>query len=135
MIVSFENKNLPLQKKESQVKRRYFEIWMILYSFCSAAVYPRWHPDGRYIAFSTNLTSQAFHSVHNNLVEVYDSASDLIIYDTETQSIFSHPLIHSSERFETLPEWAPDGKSLYFCSAPAVKMPENYDSIRYDLHP
>jgi len=99
----------------------------------SAAVYPRWHPGGRYIAFSVNQTSQAFHSVHSNHIEVYDSASDLIIFDTESQSIFSNPLIHSSERFETFPEWSPDGKSLYFCSAPAVKMPENYDSLRYDL--
>ncbi len=99
----------------------------------SAAVYPRWHPGGRYVAFSTNKTSQAFHTTDNNLVEVYDSASDLIIYDTETQSIFTHPLIHSPDRFETFPEWSPDGKSLYFCSAPAVKMPENYDSLRYDL--
>jgi Tol biopolymer transport system component len=100
----------------------------------SAAVYPRWHPAGRYIAFSTNKTSQAFHSVHENLVEVYDSASDLIIFDTENQSITSYPLIHSPERFETFPEWSPDGKSIYFCSANAVKMPANYDSLRYDLY-
>ena len=99
----------------------------------SGAVYPRWHPAGRYIAFSTNKTSQAFHSAHNNLIEVYDSASDLVIYDTESQVLFTHPLIHSPKRFETYPEWSPDGKSLYFCSAPAVKMPESYDSLRYDL--
>ena len=99
----------------------------------SAAVYPRWHPEGRYIAFSTNKTSQAFHSIHDNLVEVYDSASYLILYDTETQSISTHPFIHSSARFETFPEWSSDGKFLYFCSAPAVKMPDNYDSLRYDL--
>jgi hypothetical protein len=99
----------------------------------SAAVYPRWHPEGRYVAFSTNQTSQAFHSVHDNLLEVYDSASDLVIFDTESQSLSSHPLFQSSGRFETFPEWSPDGKSLYFCSAPAVKMPENYDSLRYDL--
>ena len=99
----------------------------------SAAVYPRWHPDGRYIAFSTNKTSQAFHTTNQNLIEVYDSASDLIIYDTETQSVYNPPLVHSPKRFETYPEWSADGKSLYFCSASAVKMPENYDSLRYDL--
>ena len=99
----------------------------------SAAVYPRWHPEGRYIAFSTNQTSQAFHSVHDNLVEVYDSASDLIIYDTETQTMSTHPYIHSPQRLETYPEWSPDGRFLYFCSAPAIKMPDNYDSLRYDL--
>jgi len=99
----------------------------------SAAVYPRWHPEGRYIAFSSNQTSQAFHSVHRNLVEVYDSASDLILFDTETQTLSTHPYIHTSQRFETYPEWSPDGRFLYFCSAPAVKMPEHYDSLRYDL--
>jgi len=99
----------------------------------SAAVYPRWHPEGRYIAFSTNTTSQAFHTADENLIEVYDSASDLIILDTETQSIYTNPLVHSAGWLETFPEWSPDGKSLYFCSAPSVKMPENYDSLRYDL--
>jgi len=99
----------------------------------SAAVYPRWHPGGRYIAFSTNKTTQAFHSVHPNLIEVYDTASDLVIYDTQTQTLTSQPSIHSTQCFETFPEWSPDGKYLYFCSAPAVKMPESYDSLRYDL--
>ena len=99
----------------------------------SAAVYPRWHPQGRYIAFSTNKTSQAFHSVHPNLVEVYDSASDLVIYDTETNTLSSHPYIHATQRLETFPEWSPDGRYLYFCSASALKMPENFDSLRYDL--
>jgi len=99
----------------------------------SAAVYPRWHPQGRYIAFSTNLTSQAFHSVDPNLIEVYDSASDLVIYDTQTQSMSSHPYIHASKRLETFPEWSPDGRFLYFCSAPALQMPDHYDSLRYDL--
>jgi len=99
----------------------------------SACVYPRWHPQGRYIAFSTNQTSQAFHSIHPNLIEVYDSASDLVIYDTETQSLSSHTYIHSKQRLETFPEWSPDGRYLYFCSAVAQQMPDKYDSLRYDL--
>lgn len=99
----------------------------------SAAVYPRWHPDGRYVAFSVNKTSQLFHTSDPNLIEVYDSASDLIIYDTETQTISSNSAIHSSGNFETFPEWSPDGKWLYFCSAVAQEMPENYDSLRYNI--
>ena len=99
----------------------------------SAAVYPRWHPQGRYIAFSTNQTAQSFHSVHPNLIEVYDNASDLVIYDTKTQSLSSHPYIHSTQRLETFPDWSPDGRYLYFCSAPAIQMPDHYDSLRYDL--
>jgi len=99
----------------------------------SAAVYPRWHPGGRYIAFSTNVTQQAFHSTDKNKIEVYDKESDIIIYDTQTNTVFTDSLIHSPRSFETFPEWSPDGRYLYFCSAPALPMPEKYDSLRYAL--
>ena len=99
----------------------------------SAGVYPRWHPDGRYVAFSFNSTRQEFHTANENKVEVYDQASGLVIYDTETFTVFTDSLICSPERFETFPEWSPDGKYLCFCSAPARPMPQHYDSIRYDL--
>ena len=99
----------------------------------SAAVYPRWHPEGRYVAFSTNITRQTFHTAHTNKIEVYDSASDLVIFDTETNTIFTDSLIHSEKYFETFPEWSPDGKYLYFCSARARPMPQEYDSLRYSL--
>ncbi|MDR2039249.1 MAG: hypothetical protein LBQ60_15105 [Bacteroidales bacterium] len=99
----------------------------------SAGVYPRWHPNGRFIAFSVNQTSQAFHTVHENLIEVYDRESDIIIYDTEKEVIYISPVIHSADRFETYPEWSPDGKSLFFCSAGAKDMPQEYQSLKYDL--
>ena len=99
----------------------------------SAGVYPRWHREGRYVAFSTNTTRQVFHSIHTNKVEVFDEASNIVIYDTETNTIFTDRLIHSEQSFETFPEWSPDGRYLYFCSAEARQMPNEYDSLRYDL--
>jgi hypothetical protein len=99
----------------------------------SAGTYPRWHPQGKHIAFSVNKTYQAFHSSDRNLIEVYDASSDLIIYNTETQTVGYTSVIHSPSRFETFPEWSPDGKILYFCSAPAKEMPGSYDSLKYDL--
>ncbi|MDR1644845.1 MAG: hypothetical protein LBS05_03320 [Tannerellaceae bacterium] len=99
----------------------------------SAGVYPRWHPGGRYVAFSTNTTRQNFHSVHTNKVEVYDMASDIVVYDTQTNRIFSAPQLNSPNHFETFPEWSPDGAYLYYCTAPARPMPAQYDSLRYDL--
>lgn len=99
----------------------------------SAGVYPRWHPEGRYVAFSVNTTRQEFHTAHNNKVEVYDLDSDIVIYDTETNTIFTDSLISSKSNFETFPEWSPDGQYLYFCSAPECPMPQQYDSLRYDL--
>jgi len=99
----------------------------------SAAVYPRWHPEGRYIAFSTNVTQQGFHTSNKNKVEVFDKESDIIIFDTQTNVIFTDSLFHSPHSFETFPEWSPDGRYLYFCSATAHPMPQKYDSVKYDL--
>ena len=99
----------------------------------SAAVYPRWHPEGRYIAFSTNVTQQRFHTFNQNKIEVFDTESDIILYDTQTNVVFTDSLLHSTHRFETFPEWSPDGQYLYFCSAAARPMPQEYDSVKYDL--
>jgi hypothetical protein len=99
----------------------------------SAGVYPRWHPAGRYVAFSVNSTHQSFHTANPNVIEVYDKQSDLVLYDTEAERIIADSIIHSSARFETFPEWSPDGSSLYFCSAKTQTMPMLYDSLRYDL--
>ena len=99
----------------------------------SAGVYPRWHPDGRYVAFSVNTTSQKFHTTDKNKIEVYDEASDLMLFDTQNNTGSTNELICSKAYFETFPEWSPDGKYLYFCSAKARQMPQEYDSLRYDL--
>jgi hypothetical protein len=99
----------------------------------SAGVYPRWHPGGRYVAFSVNTTRQNFHAVHRNKIEVYDMASDIVIYDTESHRVFTAPALSSEASFETFPEWSPAGDYLYYCSAPARPMPAQYDSVRYDL--
>ena len=100
----------------------------------SAGVYPRWHPDGRYVAFSTNFTTQSFRTQSPNKIEVYDKDSDIVIYDTETDSIFTARILSSKSSFETFPEWSADGRSLYFCTTPAVaNMPEDFESLLYDL--
>ena len=99
----------------------------------SAAVYPRWHPDGRYIAFSSNVTQQGFHAANTNKVEVFDKESDIFIYDPQTNTIFTDSMICSPHRFETFPEWSPDGKYLYYHSATARLMPREYDLVKYDL--
>jgi hypothetical protein len=99
----------------------------------SAGVYPRWHPNGRYVAFSVNSTQQSFHTKNENVLEVYDKNSDIILYDTETGKTLTDSMIHRVDRFETFPEWSPDGRFLYFCSAEAKTMPQQYDSLKYDL--
>lgn len=95
-------------------------------------VYPYWHPSGRYVAFSTNETHQDFHLVDKNRIEVYDVKSDILIYDTQLKCAYSSPLLASSS-FETYPTFTPDGKSLLFCSADSVSMPEEYKKVRYHI--
>ena len=97
-------------------------------------VYPYWHPSGRYIAYSTNSTSQVFHSASHNRIEVFDTASDLQVYDVEKNELVLSPLLKQDSIYETYPVFSADGRSLYFCSARAI--PEDshqLDSIRYNL--
>ena len=97
-------------------------------------VYPYWHPSGRYIAYSTNSTSQLFHSADPNRVEVFDTASDIQVYDVANNELLLSPLLKQDSVYETYPVFSSDGRSLYFCAARAL--PDGsyqLDSIHYNL--
>ena len=104
----------------------------------SSGVYPSWHPTAKLIAFSTDLTRQGFHTQNPNKIEVYDLASDLILYDVETDSV--QVVSNDSTHLEVYPTWSPDGKYLYYCKS--VPLPEEmrdkdirttYPKIQYNL--
>ena len=84
-------------------------------SILSAGVYPTWHPWLKLIVYSTNKTGQIFHSVNPNKIEVFDSESDLIAYDVEKNEVTN--IENAPDEMECFPFWAPDGKTLYYCSA------------------
>ena len=105
----------------------------------SSGVYPSWHPTAKLIAFSTNRTRQGFHTLNPNKLEVYDEASDLILYDVETDSV--QIVSNDSTLLEVYPTWSPDGKYLYYCKS--VPLPEEmrdkdirttYPKIQYNLY-
>lgn len=115
----------------------------------SAGVYPSWHPTASLIAFSTNKTAQIFHNTDTAKVEVFDGASDLILYDVEKAEVSS--ISSREEEMEIFPSWSPDGRWLYFCSAIAPfdtapldslgqvrdlthEAMTNAERIRYDLY-
>lgn len=102
-------------------------------STISSCVYPYWHPSGNYIAYSVNDTKQAFHVVRNERIEVMDNASDVVVYNPQTHRLLMSPLLCRKESFETFPAFSADGTKLYFCSAEAQVMPENYKNVRYSL--
>lgn len=84
-------------------------------SILSAGVYPAWHPWLNLIVYSTNKTLQSFHTMDHNKIEVYDTQSDLIAYNVEKDEVTN--LENDATEFEVFPAWAPDGKTLYYCSA------------------
>ena len=96
-------------------------------------VYPYWHPGGRYCAFSTNKTSQMFHAAGKKRIEVYDSSSDVFVYDTETHSILKDTLTMKLLWAENTPAFSPDGKWLYYTTAQRQIYPTDYDMERYSL--
>ena len=105
----------------------------------SGGVYPAWHPTAKLIAFSTNKTRQGFHTLNPNKIEVYDMASDMILYDVETDSVSI--VSNDSTLLEVYPTWSPDGNYLYYCKS--VPLPEEmrdkdirttYPKIQYNLY-
>lgn len=105
----------------------------------SSGVYPSWHPTDKLIAFSTNRTRQAFYTAHPDKIEVYDEASDLILYDVAKDTVYV--IANDPELLEVYPTWSPDGQYLYYCKS--VPLPEEmrgedirttYEKIQYNLY-
>ena len=102
-------------------------------STISSCVYPYWHPSGDYIAYSNNTTRQGFYQRAENILEVFDYASDIVVYDIRNNRLLSSPLLKGDDAWETFPAFSPDGRVLYFCRAVPKAIPEQLREIRYDL--
>ncbi len=100
----------------------------------NGAVYPRWHPSGKFVAFSTNLIRQRFHSSDNKKVEVEDLESSLVLYDVEKNEIMNIELPDKGKYMDTYPEWSPDGRYLYFCRTEQITEKTSYKEIKYNLY-
>ncbi len=107
----------------------------------SSGVYPSWHPKAKLIAFSTNLTRQIFHTLNHDKIEVFDLASDLILYDIDKDSVIV--VSEDPDLLEVYPSWSPDGQYLYYCKT--IPLPEEmrgedvdirttYSKIQYNLY-
>ena len=97
----------------------------------NAGAYSSWHPDGKHIAYSVNNIGQFFCSGEIR-IEVADEFSDLIVYDIEKNMVSTAPQVSTSSR-ENLPVWSPDGKYIYFISAPGSKQISDRIQAHYDL--
>ena len=110
-------------------------------STISAGVYPSWHPKLNLIAYSTNLTGQGFHTKSAAKIDVQDTRSDLILYNIDKNEVSNISAIKNE--LEVFPWWAPDGKSIYFCSAhfeyrdttsEETQMIERYHEVKHNIY-
>jgi hypothetical protein len=101
--------------------------------------YTSWHPGGTFAVYSINKVRQFFHTGRMEVRDVVDLDSALVCYSVEDSKAVCPPQLSDKNRLESYPAWSPDGKFLYYCSAPVLWKdrntvpPENYDKLKYDL--
>lgn len=83
-------------------------------------VYPSWYKGGDFIAFSTNqVYSQHFSTPRRKGLVTVDTLGDIVVLDTKTLELFSCDELTSEEYDDVFPCFSADGRSLFFCRAPA----------------
>jgi hypothetical protein len=100
--------------------------------------YTSWHPSGRLVTYSVNRVVMFLHSADREVRDVMDLDSLLAYYVLGSNQVRTAGSLARKDRLETYPSWSPDGKHLYFCSAPLTweernTIPPSYDQVRYDL--
>lgn len=100
----------------------------------SHLVYSYWHPEGRYLVASTNTTHKSYYYHNASRGEVYDTASDVVVWDTHRDEIFTAECLSSPLRMESFPTFSPDGRRLLYCVAENVDdLVHNIEQLRYSL--
>ena len=102
-------------------------------SMVSGTVYGEIHPSGRYGVFSSNVVLPGLHALGSQRLEVYDSASDLVITDFDKNELIIPSHLSRKDVFETFPVFSADGKSIYYCAADTLPVPKNLEKLRYSL--
>jgi dipeptidyl aminopeptidase/acylaminoacyl peptidase len=97
------------------------------------AVYPAWHPAGRYVIFSSNKIIQSIHMRPERNNEFYDINSSLVIYDITKNEMMSFEDTGTINYMETFPAWSPAGDYLYYCRTVQVNAGFDYRLVKYDL--
>ncbi len=101
--------------------------------------YTAWHPSGAVAVYSINKVTQFFQAGAMEVRDVADLDSALVCYRVGSPKATSPKELADKGRLETYPAWSPDGRYLYYCSAPILWKdrnavpPENYDKVKYDL--
>ncbi len=102
----------------------------------SALAYGELHPSGRYGVFSSNVVIPSFHSFRSERLEVYDNESDIYILDFDLNKVIPIPSADTTgvKPLRTFPVFSADGRSVYYCEASRVALPDDIKHLRYSLY-
>ncbi len=98
-----------------------------------------WHPSGTLAAFSAFDVRMMFHTARTEIRDVVEFDSLVAYFDLDHRRTFKTPVTADKGRLETQPSWSPDGKYLYFASAPKLWTdmgrfpPDQYADLKYDI--
>jgi hypothetical protein len=90
-------------------------------------------------AYSINESFEFFHAVGAEMRDVIDLEAALAYWRVEARSEQMVPRASDEQRLESYPAWSPDGRYLYYSSAPnpwkdgKAKPPAGYEKLQYDL--
>ena len=94
--------------------------------------YLSWHPNGKLLAFADNTITQIFHIAGPVNRDIFDPNAQIKILHVDDRRVEKPAALTASDRTENWPSWAPDGRHLYYCSAPKVAL-RDLRNFRYDL--
>ena len=64
---------------------------------------------------------------------MFDTKSDIYVYDLKRGEVVRSPLVADSTRLETFPTFSADSKGIYYCVAEGPARPSRLDSLHYSL--
>jgi len=98
--------------------------------------YASWHPDGVHVAATLNqFLGHTPASEELYYFEAVEKRGDLVVYDSENNTISTTKEVFENEYIETHPCWSPDGRYIYFvrCRDKPMLVPEDVTAFRFDL--
>ena len=74
------------------------------------------------------------YDAHPKIIEVYDTQSDIVLYDISKNEVYTSPLLANANKLENFPFFSPDGKQLYFCTCDRIdSLPQQFSNIKYRI--
>ncbi len=99
----------------------------------AACSYAYWHPDGRFIVFTSGTVGQNFFVGTTQPIEVHHAFSSIVMLDTETDEIFSCPQLLNDQSVTLFPAFSPDGRTIYFSSSTPCHIPAEYEKVKCSI--